>query len=214
MLEWQRTSGIPHITYHIPTRKKEEHDEARCSIRCLERHVTGGAVQAHRLSRSKYVNVSLGRLTTDEITGGEEAKEALRIFGGLGLVSCQMGTHALYCVPPSDPGARPKAMDKLKACGAYQLKLGGKQIGWLSGVYTQEYPFERSWVDSVEFTRETNISVRINKLLEMGIEADSRRGRWRPQQTQSTYCAIQQRSARSLCATRLSRGCASPSSLF
>ena len=91
----------------------------------------------------KYVNLILER----EYSKSEFNKISV-LFKDLGLYSGQLGIRT-FPQTFSRPEDWPSGMDIFKKLVEYQSILGGKQLCKLAGTYSVEYPYERSFLDSV-----------------------------------------------------------------
>jgi sugar phosphate isomerase/epimerase len=98
------------------------------------------AIAAHGF---KYVNVILRGNETEQ-----ELKEAVKVFKDLGLYAGQTGINS-WPKTFSRPSDWPSGKEAVRRKIQWNAMAGGKQIGVVAGTWSVEYPFQRSWVDSV-----------------------------------------------------------------
>ncbi len=88
---------------------------------------------------------------------GETARDdVVGFFRDNGLESSQLLlVHTQHCAT-SDPKLRQETLDYMKACGEFQLELGGRQVlvCWGCGVHEADMLPERAWLNTVSLLRE------------------------------------------------------------
>ena len=100
-----------------------------------------------------YINVGLTAEDRQNWSKRKQ-KEAVQALDDLGLKVSQGFAASLHNVCFAEPHTWKRVMDELKRGMEFVNAIGAKQIGWIAGTFTTEYPWERSWVASVDFARE------------------------------------------------------------
>ena len=79
-------------------------------------------------------------------------KEIISAFSDYGFVSSQLLLANTQLIASPNTEERKRTLDYMKACGDFQLELGGKQVlvCWGCGVLDASIPHERSWINLIE----------------------------------------------------------------
>jgi sugar phosphate isomerase/epimerase len=90
------------------------------------------------------------------VISARERGDIVSFFQDNGLHSSQLLLiHTQHCAT-SDPQLRRQALDYMKACGEFQLELGGRQVlvCWGCGVHEADMLPEQAWLNTVSLLRE------------------------------------------------------------
>jgi sugar phosphate isomerase/epimerase len=103
-----------------------------------------------------YIDYAAYHAGDPTLMNAAQRKTVLRMFEDGGFVSSQLLLANTEHIASPDPAKRRETMDYMKACGEFQLELGGKQvlICWGCGVHQSDMLPEQAWLNTVSSIRE------------------------------------------------------------
>jgi sugar phosphate isomerase/epimerase len=103
-----------------------------------------------------YIDYAAYHAGDPTLMSAAQRKTVLRMFEDSGFVSSQLLLANTEHIASPDPVKRRETMDYMKACGEFQLELGGRQvlICWGCGVHQSDMLPERAWLNTVSSIRE------------------------------------------------------------
>jgi sugar phosphate isomerase/epimerase len=103
-----------------------------------------------------YIDYAAYHAGDPTLMSAEQRKMVLHMFEDSGFVSSQLLLANTEYIASPDPVKRRETMDYMKACGEFQLELGGKQvlICWGCGVHESDMLPEQAWLNTVSSIRE------------------------------------------------------------
>ena len=121
----------------------------------------------------RYVDLAAYKHADPTQMKKEEKADFVRQFRDGGFISSQLLVANTQNIASPDETKRRATMDYMKACGDFQLELGGRQllICWGCGVNEASISRERSWVNTVDMLREYARWCKDRELL-VGLELD------------------------------------------
>ena len=113
-------------------------------------------LQSARRFGFTYIDYAAYHAGDPTLMSAEQRKTVLRTFEDSGFVSSQLLLANTEHIASPDPIRRRETMDYMKACGEFQLELGGKQvlICWGCGVHQSDMLPEQAWLNTVSSIRE------------------------------------------------------------
>jgi sugar phosphate isomerase/epimerase len=98
-----------------------------------------------------YVEYAAYHAGDPTLMSAEKRKDVVRRFEDNGLICSQLLLANTEHLAASDPAKRSATLDYMKACGDFQLELGGRQVlvCWGCGVHEAGMMPEQAWLNTV-----------------------------------------------------------------
>lgn len=104
----------------------------------------------------KYVEYAAYHAGDPTLMHPGKRKQVIKFFQDHGLVSSQLLLANTEHLASPDPAKRRATLDYMKACGDFQLELGGRQVlvCWGCGVHEARMLPEQAWLNTVSSLRD------------------------------------------------------------